>query len=149
MKKVIHLYLHYIALNVRSLMQYKASFFLTAAGQFLVSFTAFLGMFFMFQRFPDVEGFTYSEVLLCFGIMLMEYSLAEMFARGFDLFPGMVKSGEFDRVLVRPQNEIIQVLGSKFELTRFARMIQAVIMFLYGISESGISWNISDRKSVV
>lgn len=149
MKKVIHLYLHYIALNVRSLMQYKASFFLTAAGQFLVSFTAFLGMFFMFQRFPDVEGFTYSEVLLCFGIMLMEYSLAEMFARGFDLFPGMVKSGEFDRVLVRPQNEIIQVLGSKFELTRFARMIQAVIMFLYGISESGISWNISRILTVI
>lgn len=149
LRSSLRLYFHYVAVNIRSLMQYKTSFFLTAAGQFLVSFTAFLGMFFMFRRFPDVEGFTYSEVLLCYGILLMEYSLAEMFARGFDMFSGMVRNGEFDRVLVRPQNEIIQVLGSKFELTRFARMIQAVVMFLYGISESGISWDITRVLTVI
>lgn len=130
-------------------MQYKTSFFLTAAGQFLVSFTAFLGMFFMFQRFSKVEGFTYSEVLLCFSVMLMEFSLAEMFARGFDRFSGMVKTGEFDRILVRPQNEIIQVLGSKFELTRFGRMLQAAAMFLYGITKSNIAWNFPRILTVI
>lgn len=130
-------------------MQYKTSFFLTVIGQFLVSFSAFLGIFFMFQRFPKVEGFTYSEVLLCFAILLMEYSLAEMFARGFDRFSGMVRSGEFDRVLVRPQNEIIQVLGSKFELTRIGRMLQAVVMFIYGITRSNIVWNFSRIFTVI
>lgn len=78
----------------------------------------------MFQRFSNVKSFSYSEVLLCFSIMLLEFSLAEMYARGFDVFPDMVKSGTFDRVLVRPRNEIIQVLGSKFELTRIGRMLQ-------------------------
>lgn len=148
-RKAIRLYFRYVSINIRCMMQYKTSFFLTAFGQFLVSFTAFLGIFFLFQRFPKVEGFTYSEVLLCFAIMLMEYSLAEMFARGFDRFSGMVKSGEFDRVLVRPQNEIIQVLGSKFELTRFARMLQAVMMFLYGIAESDITWDPSRILTVI
>ena len=123
----MRLYFHYVSINIRCTMQYKASFLLTAIGQFLVSFTIFLGIFFMFQRFSKVEGFTYSEVLLCFAIMLMEFSLAEMFARGFDQFSGLVKTGEFDRILVRPRNEIIQVLGSKFELTRIGRMMQAVV----------------------
>ena len=145
----IRLYLHYVSINIRCVMQYKTSFFLTAAGQFLVSFTAFLGVFFMFQRFSKVEGFTYSEVLLCFSVMLMEFSLAEMFARGFDQFSGMVRSGEFDRVLVRPQNEIIQVLGSKFELTRFGRMLQAVVMFIYGIIQSDIAWSFSKALTVI
>ena len=81
------LYFHYVSLNVRSMMQYKTSFFLTVLGQFLVSFQIFLGIFVMFQRFSNVEGFTYSQVLLCFSIMLLEFSLAEMFARGFDSFP--------------------------------------------------------------
>lgn len=89
------LYLHYVSINVRSMMQYKTSFFLTALGQFMVSFNVFLGIFFMFMRFSSVEGFSYSEVLLCFAIILMEFSIAEMFARGFDCFSGVVRSGEF------------------------------------------------------
>lgn len=149
LRGAIRLYFHYISINIRCMMQYKTSFFLTALGQFLVSFTAFLGVFFMFQRFSRVEGFTYSEVLLCFAVMLLEFSLAEMFARGFDQFSGMVRSGEFDRVLVRPRNEIIQVLGSKFELTRFGRMLQAVVMFVYGIAQSDINWNLSKALTVV
>lgn len=140
LSNTLRLYLHYVSINVRSAMQYKTSFLLTAIGQFLVSFNVFLGVFFMFQRFSQVEGFTYSEVLLCFSIMLMEFSLAEMIARGFDMFPNMVKSGSFDRVLVRPRSPILQVLGSQFELTRFGRMLQAVVMFVYGIMRSGVVW---------
>ena len=105
------LYLHYVSINVRCMMEYKTSFLLTAIGQFLVSFNVFLGIFFMFQRFSTVEGFTYSEVLLCFSIILLEFALAEMVARGFDTFSGMVRSGDFDRILVRPQSEIIQEIG--------------------------------------
>ena len=145
----IRLYCRYVSINIRCKMQYKTSFFLTAFGQFLVSFTAFLGIFFMFQRFSRVEGFTYSEVLLCFAVMLMEFSLAEVFARGFDRFSKIVKSGEFDRILVRPQNEIIQVLGSEFELTRFGRILQAVMMFIYGIAKSGVAWNFSKVLTVI
>lgn len=148
-KKSIRLYLHYASVNVRCTMQYKTSFFLSVIGQFLVSFTVFLGIFFMFQRFHRVEGFTYSEVLLCFSVMLLEFSLAEMSARGFDAFSGMVRSGEFDRILVRPQNEIIQVLGSKFELTRIGRMVQAIVMFVYGIVESGVAWDFPKVLTVV
>lgn len=152
MKKIrssVKLYLHYISINIRSMMQYKTSFFLTVIGQFLVSFNVFLGIFFMFRRFSGVEGFTYSEVLLCFSILLLEFSLAEMFARGFDCFAGIVRFGEFDRIMVRPQNEIIQVLGSKFELTRIGRMFQAVVMFIYGIANSDIAWNFSKILTVL
>lgn len=135
-----HLYLHFISINIKSMMQYKMSFLLSVIGQFLVSFNVFLGIHFMFQRFPSLKGFTYSEVLLCYGIVLMEYSMAEMYARGFDMFPQMIKNGGFDRVLVRPRNETLQVLASKFELTRIGRMLQAIILFFYGIMNSGIHW---------
>lgn len=145
----LQLYFHYVSINIRSMMQYKTSFLLTAIGQFLVSFQVFLGIFFMFQRFSNVKGFTYSEVLLCFSIMLLEFSLAEMYARGLDRFSDMVRSGMFDRVLVRPQHEILQVLGSKFELTRIGRMLQAVVVFIYGIIKSEIHWTVSKIFTVI
>lgn len=148
-RNVIKLYFHYISILIRSKMQYKTSFVLASIGQFLVSFNVFLGVFFMFRRFSSVKGFTYSEVLLCFSIMLLEFSLAEMVARGFDTFSGMVRRGNFDRILVRPQNEILQVLGSQFELTRLGRMLQAVVMFTYGITKSGVNWSFSKIMTVI
>ncbi|MCM1283626.1 MAG: ABC-2 family transporter protein [Muribaculaceae bacterium] len=141
-KNAIRLYGHYVSINVRSMMQYKTSFFLTVLGQFFVSFNVFLGIYFLFQRFQSVKGYTYNEVLLCFSIVLMELSLAEMFARGFDAFSGMVREGSFDLVMVRPRNEILQVLGSKFELTRIGRMLQSIVMFAYAVCHCGVAWTL-------
>lgn len=145
----MRLYLKYFSIHIKSNMQYKASFFLTCIGQFLVSFNVFLGVLFMFQRFHSINGFKYNEVLLCFGIMLMEFSIAEAFARGFDMFSSMISNGEFDRVMVRPRNEILQVLGSKIEFTRIGRVIQAIVMFIYGISKSNIEWSLGKIITIV
>lgn len=136
----IRLYMRYVSIHVRSTMQYKASFFLMIFGQLLTSFSAFLGIFFLFQRFHSVKGYTYSQVLLCFSIVLLQFSIAEMYARGFDLFPGIVKQGEFDRVLVRPRSEILQVLGSRFEFTRIGRMMQSLIIFSYAVCTCQVTW---------
>lgn len=134
------LYLKFFSIHLKSQMQYKVSFFLTAFGQFLVSFTVLIGLFFMMSRFNEVAGFNYQEVLLCFGTMLMAFSIAECFGRGFDVFPQLLGNGEFDRALVRPRPIIFQVLASQMEFSRIGRMLQAVAVFCYAIPASGVVW---------
>ncbi|WFR57442.1 ABC-2 family transporter protein [Anaerocolumna sp. AGMB13025] len=143
------LYFKFFSIHLKSVFQYKTSFLLTTIGQFLVSFNVFLGVYFMFQRFNKVKGFTYSEILLCFSIVLIEFSLAECFARGFDTFSATISNGEFDRIMVRPRNEIFQVLGNKIEFTRIGRMLQAIIMFAYGIMKSQITWSYDKVLTVI
>lgn len=143
------LYRHYISVIIRSKMQYKKSFFMYSLGNFLVSFNVFAGIFFMFRKFNNVKGFTYSEVLLCYSIVLMAFSLAEMFARGFDTFPGMVRKGSFDRLLLRPRGIVLQVLGSQFEITRFGRVLQAVLLLGYSIWKGDVRWDFGKAMTVV
>ena len=135
------LYTKYVAIHLKSQMQYRASFLLTLLGQFLVAFTTLLGPYFMMNRFQQVDGFTLQEVLLCFAAVLMAFSLAECFARGFDTFPNMISNGEFDRVLVRPRGLVFQILASKVEFARLGRLLQAVLVFCYAIPASGIHWS--------
>ncbi len=135
------LYLRFIGIQIRSQMQYKASFLMTVIGQFMVSFTAFLGVYFLFARFHEVAGFTYREVLICFSVVLMSFSLAECFVRGFDIFPRLIRSGELDRILIRPRSEIFQVLASHIEFSRVGRLLQAVLMLAIAIPGSGIDWS--------
>lgn len=135
------LYLKYASIVLRSQMQYKASFVMSTIGQFLVAFTSFLGMYFMFDRFHAVNGFIFSEVLLCAAAMLAAFSLAECFVRGFDSFDSIIGNGEFDRIMVRPRNEILQVLASRIEFSRIGRFVQALAMLIYAIPRSGVVWS--------
>lgn len=135
------LYWNYFKIHLKSRMQYKVSFILTAIGQFLVSFNVFLGVWFMFNRFHQVKGYTYGECLICFSVVLMSFSIAECFFRGFDTFSSIIGKGEFDRILVRPRGLIFQVLGQRIEFTRIGRLIQAVVMLAYSVSKSEVEWN--------
>lgn len=135
------LYLKFFSMHLKSQMQYKASFVFTVLGQFTVSFTSLLGIWFLLDRFHEVKGFSFQQILLCFATVLMAFSLAECFGRGFDLFPRMLANGEFDRVLVRPRSVIWQVLASKMDFSRLGRLTQAVLVFAYALPRCGVLWS--------
>lgn len=141
-KSASKLYLHYFLIMVQGEMQYKKSFFLTVCAQFLVSFNVFVGINFLFLNFHEIKGFAYFEIVLCYSIFLMGYSLAEGVGRGFTTLPTLIRSGEFDRILARPRSLILQVMGSRCELTRFGRLLQAVATLIYGLAISEIEWSL-------
>lgn len=135
------LYLKYFSIQLKSVMQYKISFFLTTIGQCLTTFFSFLSMYFLFERFGNIKNYSFNEVLLCFSTIFMSFSLAECFGRGFDNFSSIISDGGFDRILTRPRNEVLQVLGTKIELTRIGRLIQALIIFIYSIKTCGVHFS--------
>ena len=134
------LYGKYFSMHLKSQMQYKISFMFTFLGQFFVSFAVFMSLSFLFMRFDTVDGFTYQEVLIGFAVMMLAFSVGEMFGRGFDRFPVLLGNGAFDRALVRPRNIIFQVLASMIEFTRLGRVVNAVLVFIYVLPRSGILW---------
>ncbi|MCL2360434.1 MAG: ABC-2 family transporter protein [Defluviitaleaceae bacterium] len=134
------LYMKYFSIHLKSQTQYKTSFLFTMLGQFMVSFAVFMSLAFLFMLFDSVDGFTYQEVLIGFAVMMLGFSLAEMFGRGFDRFPVLLGNGGFDRALVRPRNIIFQIVAGTIEFSRLGRALQAVIVFVYVIPRAGIDW---------
>jgi len=135
------LYFKYFAIHLKSQMQYKFTFAFNIFGRILMSFATVAGVLFMFTRFNEVDGFTLSQTLLCTSVVTMAFSLAEVFARGFDIFPRLLGNGEFDRALVRPRGIIFQVLASHIEFLRLGIFIQAVAVLCYAIPNSGVIWS--------
>lgn len=135
------LYFKYIAVLLKAQMQYRVSFWLLSLGQFFVPFLGFAGLYFLFQRFGSIKGWSLYEVALCFSVIHMAFSISECCARGFDSFSGLVSRGEFDRVLVRPRNTIVQVMGSKFEFTRIGRLAQSIIVLIIALINLPIYWD--------
>jgi ABC-2 type transport system permease protein len=143
------LYWKYIVILFKSQMQYRTSFLLLSLGQFLVPFSVFAGLYFLFERFGQIKGWSFSEVALCFSVIHMAFAISECFARGFDSFSSMVSRGDFDRVLVRPRSTFLQVLGSQFEFTRFGRLLQSLFVLGYALSNLTVEWTLLKAVTLV
>lgn len=65
-----------------------------------------------------------------------------MFGRGLDHFHKQVKNGLLDRILVRPRSITLQVLCSDFHFSKIGRLLEAIIVLLYGILSVNISWSV-------
>jgi ABC-2 type transport system permease protein len=134
------LYFKYLLILLKSQMQYRTSFWLLSLGQFFIPFSVFAGMYFMFERFGQIQGWTFYEVTLIFSVIHMAFSISECLARGFDAFSSLVAAGDFDRLLVRPRSTVVQVLGSKFEFTRIGRLAQSMIVLVWSVAHLPVEW---------
>jgi ABC-2 type transport system permease protein len=127
---MLKIYLTYFKIHVKSLLQYKLSFILTTIGQALTSMFSLLAIYFLFDKFGNIQGYTFEDVLICFVISYLGFSISECFFRGFDSFTSIISNGEFDRILVRPVNTMLQVLGTKIEFAKVGRAILAIFIFI-------------------
>lgn len=136
------LYIKYIHIILKSQMQYRASFFMVLIGQLLYPFTLFAGIYLIMTRFGEIGRWSIEEITFCFGALMISYSLAEAFARGFDLFSSMIRMGDFDTILLRPRNTMLQVLGSKFEVNRIGKLFSAAALYIWALINLEMVWTL-------
>jgi viologen exporter family transport system permease protein len=138
----IRLYGRYAAASVKSQLQYRASAVMTALGVFLITTSEFIAVWALFDRFGHVRGWTLPEVALFYGVISITWALCDAISRGFDNFAQIVKSGEFDRVLLRPRSTVLQLLGQELTLRRFGRLVQGIAVLGYAFAAGTIAWTI-------
>ncbi|HWI60865.1 MAG TPA: ABC-2 family transporter protein [Symbiobacteriaceae bacterium] len=131
------MYFHYLRVYIAGLMQYRISLLLRLITTLATAAFEVTGIWVIFTRFPALGGWNMFETMLLYSVASMAFGLAEWFGRGFDIFPPMVGSGEFDRILLRPRSTVLQVLGSRFEFNRAGRVIQAGVLAAYCLSRLG------------
>lgn len=130
----------FAAMQLKSQMQYKVSFFLTLFGQFITAFTTFFGLRFLLECTGAIDGFTEGQVLLCYAVIMASFSLGELFGAGFAVFPRLLGDGSFDRILVRPRGLLVQMLFQNLDFSRLGLTAQASVTLAYAIPRSGITW---------
>jgi ABC-2 type transport system permease protein len=135
----VKMYFKLLSCSFRCQMQHRASFFMLAFAHFLSTLVDIIGIWVLFDRFKIIKGWSFAELALIYGMMHMGFAVAEAFARGFDTFSQIVKSGEFDRLLLRPISTLVQVASREVQIMRVGRFIQGLLVLVWGCSELGIA----------
>ena len=126
------LYWRYARMHVREFLAY-TGWPMTMLSALLFVIMDPLDMLFMLDRFGSVGGLSASRLILMYSVALTSFGLAELFGRGFDSFPPLVRNGEFDRVLLRPRSLFLQSMTLRFHLTRLVRVFGGGMMLVYAL----------------
>ena len=136
------LYFDYLKLHFKSILEYKLSFILSLLSQVFVFFTYYFLIIAMFNKFSNLQGYNIYEILLTFSIIHFGFSMNETFARGIDQFDALIVDGSFDRLLLRPKNILLQVVGYQIDYSKLARVIQSIIILTFSLFKLNIEWSI-------
>ena len=120
------IYIESLKNNIKCALEFRKTFILSVISQFGVFFSYYFLLLALFQRFSNIRGFTIYEVLLCFGVIHFGFAFNETFFRGVDKFEDFISNGSLDRLLVRPQGVLFQVLCSRMDVVKVTRLFQAL-----------------------
>lgn len=145
----MNLYKKYLALHLKSELEYKSSFIISFITQLLVSFSSYFVILSLFSKFGNLKSYTVYQVMIIYGIIHIGFSINKVFCRGFDNFDKLIICGDLDRILTRPRNIYLQIFGFDIDYSRLARVIESFIILFIGILKVDIIWNLEKILTII
>ncbi|MFD5515300.1 ABC transporter permease [Streptomyces sp. NPDC127066] len=128
------------AMWIRSTMAYRASFAMTAFGNFAATALDFVAILLMFSRVDRLGGYSLPEVALLYGLSGVAFGFADLALGSMDRLGRRVRDGTLDTLLVRPVPVLAQVAADRFALRRLGRITQGLLVLGYALAVLDIHW---------
>jgi ABC-2 type transport system permease protein len=68
------------------------------------------------------------------------FAIADALSSGFDQFSIHVKTGDFDRLLLRPRGTVLQLMGQELALRRIGRLAQGLTVLVWALWMLDVRW---------
>lgn len=137
------MYKKYLELYFKSTFQYRGSTILMFISQMFITAGEFVAVWLLMERFNNIGGWNFYNVAIMFGLIIICFPLAECVGRGFDTFSKQIKSGEVDRLFLRPRPIFWQVFCAEFDWTKLGKALAGIVTLIIGLIGSNITWTFS------
>jgi ABC-2 type transport system permease protein len=136
------LFLHLVGASLKGQARYPAAALMRTASQFAATAIEMIAVWALFHRFGSVQGWSLGEVALFYGLVNIMFAIADALGRGFEVLgTEFVRSGDFDRLLLRPRPLTLQLMGHDFRISRLGRLLQGALVVALATQQAGIEWS--------
>lgn len=128
----------------KSWFQYKVDAVLRSLAVFLRETTGILVIYFTLLKFDSLNGWDIYEMLFLFSLLFVTYGILIIFFTGLRDFGNTVRTGNFDRYILRPRGLLFQIIFSDADW--FAAIGQGglgIVLFVMSAGKVGVVWNIT------
>ncbi|MFI6286575.1 ABC transporter permease [Streptomyces sp. NPDC051018] len=125
---------------MRSTMTYRASFAMTAFGNFAATAFDFIAILLMFSHVDALGGYSLGEIAFLYGAAGTAFGLSDLLLGSMERIGRRVRDGTLDTLLLRPAPVLAQVAADRFALRRLGRITQGLIVLGYGLTAVDADW---------
>ncbi|MFF3307156.1 ABC transporter permease [Streptomyces sp. NPDC002952] len=140
-REALRAYRMIAAMWIRSTMAYRASFAMTAFGNFAATALDFAAILLMFSQVHRLGGYSLPEVAFLYGLSGAAFGLADLAMGSMDRLGRRVRDGTLDTLLVRPVPVLAQVAADRFALRRLGRITQGLLVLGWAVAALDIAWS--------
>jgi viologen exporter family transport system permease protein len=127
-------------LNVLTLMEYKANFFIWFLFTIVYHGVALAAIWVILTKFPSLNGWTRTDVFFLYALWMVGHTLNNSLFFMVGDVPDAVREGRFDRMLVRPLDSLFQIIaqpGQNFPDDTFV----AIVVFAIASVVVHLQWS--------
>lgn len=126
--------------QVRSQVQYRASFAIDVAGSAVFTVLDVATVFVLFSVTGSLGGFGGREVLLMAALAAAAFAAGDLAFGNIERLRIYVRTGLLDTVLVRPLSTLGQLLAIDFAPRRIGRVAQGLLLYVIALAVAPIPW---------
>ncbi|MFT7773781.1 ABC transporter permease [Roseateles sp.] len=136
------LLLRLLAASLRGQARCPLSAAMLTVGQFAATGIEAVAVWALFHRFGTVQGWQLAEVAVFYGLANIMFAIADALGRGFDVLGSeLLRSGQFDRLLLRPRTLTLQLMGHDLRISRLGRLLQGGLVLLWAGAQGVFMWD--------
>jgi ABC-2 type transport system permease protein len=109
---VVEVYRQFWRINVLTTLEYRANFLMWFGFTVVYHGTALAALWIMLNNFPSMNGWDFRNMALLYGLWMTGHAINGTFFSTVGEIPEWIRDGEFDRLLVRPLDELFQVIAT-------------------------------------
>lgn len=104
--------LEYFKINIKTFMEYRANFFIQIISMGFNDLIWIIFWFFFFANFITVNGYTFNDMAIIYGLAATIYGLSGIFANNTRHLGSIINEGKLDYYLTLPKNVLFHLSTS-------------------------------------
>jgi viologen exporter family transport system permease protein len=129
-----------VSINLRSRMEYRVDFAIWILFGVVYHVAALAFVWVVVAQFRGLGDWSLEQVLFLIGLRLVAHAVFETIFGNLDVVGEMVRTGTFDRMLIRPISPLLQVLLAEFRVNGLGDFVIGLAIFLLVQPTLNVAW---------
>ena len=139
-QRLVYLYFRCLGQQMKAILAYEADFVVMLFSAVIVQISGFLFIWTIFQRIPNINGWTFWQVVMMYALIFVTEGVGSLFFEGTWRLSNLVYTGQFDQLLVRPVSPIVQVLAGAVGFNGLGNIVTGTVLIVIGVINTPIEW---------
>lgn len=136
------LYCMIVSQYIKTRMQYRADFFVSIIGIAARSISGILPLLILFKTIPDLQGYSYDELVFMYGFALLAATPVDIFFSNVWQLHQHLIEGTFIKYYFRPLNVMFYYFSEVIDIKAFSQLAFAIVIVVYSSISLAIKWTV-------